>query len=591
MQSPTTPAPLNHTECLKLAAFTLLCFFALTYNLGEVPPYHSDENFYVTSTRNMINSGDYLTPVYHDKKRFAKPILFYWMMATSYKAFGVNLFSARLVSAFFGALCIPLVYTIARRLFDRRTAMLSAFLLPGCYLHYQIARWAITDMALNFFVLLAIYFFIRGLRDNPDRGAPIYLAYASMGIGFMIKGPPAVLIPALAVGIFTLTLFDRSIFSRLRLVSGAVVLAALIVPWFATMLSLHGDEFKDHILGAEFRDRIIHDAPFSLYYLGVTLRYYLPWSLFLIAALFVRFTTAPRTAAAASDKNGCIMLLPETLKIRFTELREKDHQPFLFCLAWILGPLLLFTLFRIEHSRYMLSISPAIVMIIAHFLAYIADSPTGYQRKSFKVPLYLTLIIYFLIAILSGIAISLIQPVFTPPFSLLLLPGILFLGIGCLLLYYRYRKITALVIALSLLQLAILTSFSGDALPFFNRYPMKKFAEEILADPHPEKRIGLYRLGNHRARMGVLTGLPSLYLNNAEELKKFIQSEKKVFVVMREPDWKKEFSNLPLAFQAIDTNWRRVQLDWDKLRKIHDDGLKSHLPEYTETYVLLALVK
>ncbi|HAK38320.1 MAG TPA: phospholipid carrier-dependent glycosyltransferase, partial [Nitrospina sp.] len=215
-------------------------------------------------------------------------------------------------------------------------------------------------MALNFFVLLAIYFFIRGLWDNPGRGAPIYLAYASMGIGFMIKGPPAVLIPALAVGIFTLTLFDRSIFSRLRLVSGAVVLAALIVPWFATMLSLHGDEFKDHILGAEFRDRIIHDAPFSLYYLRVTLRYYLPWSLFLIAALFVRFTTAPRTAAAASDKNGCIMLLPETLKIRFTELREKDHQPFLFCLAWILGPLLLFTLFRIEHSRYMLSISPAI---------------------------------------------------------------------------------------------------------------------------------------------------------------------------------------------------------------------------------------
>ena len=60
---------------------------------------------------------------------------------------------------------------------------------------------------------------------------------------------------------------------------------------------------------------------------------------------------------------------------------------------------------------------------------------------------------------------------------------------------------------------------------------------------------------------------------------------------MRESDWKREFSNLPLALQAIDTNWRRVQLDWDKLRKIHEDGLKSHLPEYTETYVLLTLVK
>ncbi|MBU06100.1 MAG: phospholipid carrier-dependent glycosyltransferase [Dehalococcoidales bacterium] len=591
MKSQTTTDSLDYTEYLKLAAFTLLCFFAFTYNLGEVPPYHSDENFYVTSTRNMVNSGDYLTPVYHDKKRFAKPILFYWLTAASYKAFGTSLFSARLVSAFFGALCIPLVYAIARRLFDRQTAMLSAFLLPGCYLHYQIARWAITDMALNFFILLAIYFFIRGLRDDPDRGTLIYFAYASMGIGFMIKGPPAVLIPALAVGIFTLVLFDRSIFSQLRLASGTVILSVLIVPWFATMFSLHGDEFKNHILGAEFRDRIIHDTPFSLYYLGVTLRYYLPWSLFFIAALVVQFTTAPRTATAASDKNRYLTSLSKALKIRFTELREKDHQSFLFCLAWILGPLLLFTLFRIEHSRYMLPISPAIVMITAHCLACMANSPTGYQKKSFKVPFYLTLIIYFLLAISSGIATSLIQPAFSPPLSLLLLPGILFFGVGCLLLCYRYRKVTALVITISLLQLVTLTSFSGDALPFFNRYPMKAFAAEILADPQPEKRIGLYQLGNHRARMGVLTGLPSIYLNNAEELNQFIQSGEKVFVVMRESDWKEEFSGLHFTLQAIDTGWRKVRLDWNRLHQIHEDGLKLHLPEYTETYVLLALRK
>ena len=120
---------------------------------------------------------------------------------------------------------------------------------------------------------------------------------------------------------------------------------------------------------------------------------------------------------------------------------------------------------------------------------------------------------------------------------------------------------------------------------------MKAFAEEILADPHPEKQIGLYRLGNHRARMGVLTGLPSLYLNDAEELKQFIQSGKKVFVVMRESDWKEEFSDLPLALQASDTGWRKVRLDRDRLHQIREDGLKSHLPEYTETYVLLAVVK
>ena len=276
-------------EYLQLGAFTLFCFLAFTYNLSEVPPYHADENFYVTSTRNMIDSGDYITPVYNDKKRFAKPIIFYWMVAASYKIFGVNLFSARLVSSFFASLCIPIVYMIARRLFDPKIAVISALLLPGSYLHFQIARWAITDMTLNFFILSAFYFFIRGFQDKSNKNISYYFAYICMGIGFMIKGPIAIIIPALVIGGFLITLRNWEELSRLRLGYGTMILAAVILPWFVTMLVIHGNEFKSHILGAELRDRMIHDAPFSLYYFGVIIRYYLPWSFFFLAALAVRF--------------------------------------------------------------------------------------------------------------------------------------------------------------------------------------------------------------------------------------------------------------------------------------------------------------
>ena len=85
---PDTPST---RERLQLTAFTLFCFLAFTYNLSEVPPYHTDENFYVTSTRTMIDSKDYITPTYQGKKRFAKPILFYWLVAASYKMFGISL--------------------------------------------------------------------------------------------------------------------------------------------------------------------------------------------------------------------------------------------------------------------------------------------------------------------------------------------------------------------------------------------------------------------------------------------------------------------------------------------------------------------
>ena len=53
---------------------------------------------------------------------------------------------------------------------------------------------------------------------------------------------------------------------------------------------------------------------------------------------------------------------------------------------------------------------------------------------------------------------------------------------------------------------------------------MKLFANQILSDPQSNKHIGLYQLGNNRARIGVLTTLPAIYLNNPKELKLFIKS-------------------------------------------------------------------
>ena len=114
-----------------------------------------------------------------------------------------------------------------------------------------------------------------------------------------------------------------------------------------------------------------------------------------------------------------------------------------------------------------------------------------------------------------------------------------------------------MIIILSIFQITILTLLSGDALSFFNRYPMKAFANHILADSQANKQIGLYQLGNHRARMGVLTGLPSIYLNTPEELKQFIQSRENVYIVMRQSEWENKFSDLPVTVKATDTGWKK----------------------------------
>ena len=118
-----------------------------------------------------------------------------------------------------------------------------------------------------------------------------------------------------------------------------------------------------------------------------------------------------------------------------------------------------------------------------------------------------------------------------------------------------------------------LTLLSGDVLSFFNRYPMKAFANQILADSQANKKIGLYQLGNHRARMGVVTGLPSISLNNVEELKQFTQSEKNVYIVMLESEWKNNFSILPMTRQSTDLGWKKSRKDKVKIGLILETGI------------------
>jgi 4-amino-4-deoxy-L-arabinose transferase-like glycosyltransferase len=579
----------KHTtiELIRLISFMLLCFLAFTYNLSEVPPYHADENFYVTSSRNMIESNDYVTPTYNNQKRFAKPIVFYWLVTSSYKIFGVNLFSARLVSAFFGTLCIPLVFITACRLFDYKTALISALLIPGCYLHFQIARWATTDMTLNFFILSAFYFFIRGFQGKSNKNISYYFLYICMGIGFMIKGPIAIIIPALVIGGFLVALRNWKEFSRLRLGYGTIILAVIILPWFVTMLILHGDEFKNHILGAELRDRMIHDTPFSLYYFGVTIRYYLPWSFFFLAALAVRFPLNLTQPNSSTSAKSYFLLLSEKLKVWYYNTTHKDNQAFLFSTIWLVFPLILFTLFRIEHSRYMLPVSTPIAMITAQFFSKLIDSPNRFQSSTFKIPFYLALTFYLLIFTLTVIGILFLFPHFSAPTGLIALSFLSLLGVILLFVFYKSKKYFPLIIALSIVQLITLTSLSGESLSYFNRYPMKKFANHISTDSQLEKRIGLYRLGNHRARMGVMTGLPSVYLKSPEELKMFIASGKNIYVIMRQSDLKNELHNLPLTITEIDTAWKKIRPSKDKIALLLKAGPTENLKEYSETYVLL----
>jgi 4-amino-4-deoxy-L-arabinose transferase-like glycosyltransferase len=561
------PASIRTTSVNGLALILLagLCLFSFSYQLGEVPPYHTDENFYILSAKNMLQSGDYLTPMFHEKKRFAKPILFYWLVAASYKTFGVNLVSARLWSVVFGTLSVGLVFLIGRSLLTSKAALVAAFILPSIYLHFQISRWATTDMTLSFFILGAFYFFIKGFQDESFRRRNFYLFYFAMALGFLTKGPPAILLPGLTIAAFLFVRGDWKMISEMRLLHGLLILLIIDVPWFAAMYFLHGDEFLNHLLGAELRDRVFHQIPFSFYYLGVFVRYYLPWSLFLICS-FAVLTTG--------------------FKSRLLRFFDRENFAILFFSLWILVPIVVFTIFRIEHSRYMLPACPALALILGHYFTALANSEPGFKRPIFKIPFYLTLLIFFLLTLLTAVGVIAFQSTTSVPFRIMFLPLFLATGAAILIVMFIVRRKIVLIITLAVFQTLSLALIHGDAIPFFTRYPMKKFAQEISHTGNGQEKIGVYRLGSHQARLGALTGQHSKYIFTPEMLHAFLDTDQTVFVVIRESVWKEEFSDLPLIRQSTDTIWKKRRVDKKFIRKLWDGGLNLKKSDLVETILL-----
>jgi len=88
----------------------LTALIAFFYQLGNIGLIDKTEPMFVEAARQMVITGDWLTPYWNDATRFDKPPLIYWLMAISFKIFGINEMAARLPSALFGLLTVLLVF-------------------------------------------------------------------------------------------------------------------------------------------------------------------------------------------------------------------------------------------------------------------------------------------------------------------------------------------------------------------------------------------------------------------------------------------------------------------------------------------------
>jgi 4-amino-4-deoxy-L-arabinose transferase-like glycosyltransferase len=322
----------------------LLAALAFFGGLGRGAIADSDEAFYAEAAREMIASGDWLTPHFNYDPRFQKPPLYYWLTAVTYLVLGPTEFAARLWSAIAGVGLAIVTMKCGRRWFDDTTGLLAGAITATSFGYFAIARMALPDLPLAFFITVTIWTaFVATLERERNPRRWLVLAAASAALGFLMKGPLAVVIPALVV-VPTLLLERRTFNLReADFAIASVWFVAIAAPWYVAMWMTHGPEYlQGFFVGDNYErfttTRFNDPRPWS-FYLPVMAGGLLPWTPLTIAWLspMMQFLTRRRDVRA--------------LDVRL--------------ILWIVLPLAFFTVSVGKQPRYILPILPPLAILLA----------------------------------------------------------------------------------------------------------------------------------------------------------------------------------------------------------------------------------
>jgi len=194
-----------------------------------------DEGRYAEIPREMLVTGDWITPHLNGMVYLEKPPLQYWATAIAYSIFGVNEFSSRIYSITLALLAIPLAYLAARRISgDDATGRAAAVALAVSPYFLLIGHLNLLDGAFATLLAAALTSFIYAqLADEPRRTRGFMLAcWAALAAALLQKGIVVFVLCGGTLVAYTVVARDVSVWRRLYLLPGLAILLAMTAGWF-----------------------------------------------------------------------------------------------------------------------------------------------------------------------------------------------------------------------------------------------------------------------------------------------------------------------------------------------------------------------
>ena len=372
-----------------LVVIGLACVLFLS-GLGSVGLTDRDEGRNAEAGREMLESGDWITPTFNYEPRFIKPALLYWLMSASYFTFDANELTARLPSAVFAVGLVSMQYLFLAHTRGTTMGVLGALMLLLNVEVIILGRQALTDMVLMFFTTLAAYAFWLGFNGTERRRHWLVISYAAMALGTLDKGPPGFLVPLLGIVPYLTVTKQWGRYWREGLpLGGLAVFLALALPYYAAMLMLHGSTYSSqaqmHTL-SRFLNPFYGWGGTIFFYVPVLLVGFFPWSPFLAVALYDCYKGwrhwRVQRASNESSQGG--------------EASGKDDLE-LFGALWFVATFVFFSLGATRLPHYIGPLYPAAAIVTALYWARAAQTPPA---RGFRPALMGTIILGSVLALM-----------------------------------------------------------------------------------------------------------------------------------------------------------------------------------------------
>jgi 4-amino-4-deoxy-L-arabinose transferase-like glycosyltransferase len=453
---------------LSLAALLILAVLPYFVGLDDSSIWDANEAFYAETPREMMESGDFVSPTFNYQPRLNKPVLSYWIVAGSYRLFGVSLWSERIAIAIGAAILIAAAFFAGRSLWSVDAGLLAAIALASSPRVLMFARRIFIDVYITMFMGLTLLFFLLAERYPTQRRFYLFLMYVAAGLGMLTKGPIAVVLPALVFFLYLLLQWRLRELTRLMIPVGLVTVLVIVAPWYFALYQRHGLEPVTAFFWGEnvsrFTDPVAPERGW-LFYAPVVVADLFPWSLFLPLGAWM-FLRSPRT-------------------------ERRSHESLLW--IWTIVIVGFFSASQTKQDLYIFPIVTATAAIVGVTLARATDPVVRESGGIFATTAAAAL------AVMAGGALALY--LFTGSGSLYGIGGVYSVaaialggGIVTLLAASTGRRFEAVAL-LALTVIGLNWMFVQRTLPTFERYkPVPVFTMKILERASPDAAVLHYKV-------------------------------------------------------------------------------------------------